>query len=196
MDKIFRIKTVLGGFPGSPGVNTHYFTAGLTPVAIDLQEAANEVSGMMSAVKAYLVNGLTWSIDPEVHIYEIATGTLTSVAAIDATGLAGNSSAVAGSTSRASMIKVRFSTDTVVNNRRLRGGIYLGPISDAAVSTAGNISAACATAVASGYAALTSGVGPKLQVWHRPKNRAGGVAADVDLVSVMPVPAVLRSRRD
>jgi len=196
MAQVFRIKTVLSGFPGAPGVNTHYFTSGVSAVNADIQDAAAEVHGAMNALKAYLVRDLTWNIDPEAYVYELDTGVLDRVAVLDATGLNGVSTATVGSTSRASMIKLRFSTGTVVNNRRLRGGIYLGPISDFAITSTGAVNSAAAGAVATAYDAMISGTGPRLQVWHRPVNGAGGAAGDVTGVSVMPLPAVLRSRRD
>jgi hypothetical protein len=94
------------------------------------------------------------------------------------------------------MMKLRFATATVVGNRRLRGGIYLGPIADFAITSTGAIQSAANAAVASAYQAMISGIGPRLQVYHRPVGGSGGVAGDVTGVTVMPLPAVLRSRRD
>jgi hypothetical protein len=149
------------------------------------------------AFQEFSVSGSVVNIDTEVDVISDDTGTLVNRLTVPSTGAVSNiGSSVA--LSRASMIKARFQTDLPVNGRILRGGVFIGPIASSAIDNTGAITGAARTAVAGAFAGMMDVAGGRLAVWHRPTaaNPSGGTSGFVQSVSTMPVPAVLRKRRD
>lgn len=194
------MKVDLGGWPGAPGVNQWFFTSGQTEVSISAGLAGNEVHSFYDTLKGNLVNGMTWSVESEVKVFDIATGNLEDVLFVDNTGWSGSSTAslTTGDMSRATMAKLQFYTNTVNRNRLIQGGIYFGPINNLATDTDGSLQNGFRSNVQNACQAMISGAGPRLQVWSRPNPQKGyvGLCGDVTGVNTMRVPAVLRSRRD
>lgn len=198
MAELFSLQVVISGFTGGPGLNTWHFTSGdITTGQSHIEEAATELREFYNAMRAYCLTTQTFSFTGESRVSDIATGAIQQQIAYNVPAPVTGQDA-SGKNSKATQAKIRLYTDTVVGRRLLRGGIYFGPLSDEGLNTDGSIVAGLRTAAQNGLAALINAPGPRLQVWHRPKGQplSGGVAGDVVGVNVMPVPAVLRSRRD
>lgn len=199
---MYRYQIVNGNYPGGPGVNS-LFVNQETPTEPGV---LNEVGGLLetayTSVKSYLWNASSQTFDGVVTEIDPETGDLVRVHAVDSWTLTNTGPSAAGST--ALQAKLRFTTDKTVPSsnplhgpRILKGGIYLGPLADAAMVTNGQLNAAFVAAASTMFDGLMDLVGEfRLVVWHRPKARAGGDYGNVQAVGVKPVPAVLRSRRD
>lgn len=198
MAELFVLQVRISGFTGGPGLNTWCFTSGdIATNQSHVEAAATELRAFYQGMRSFYVNNQTADVIGESKVYDIANGAIKRIITFTPPAQVVGTDP-SGGTSRASQAKVRLYTDTVVGRRFLAGGIYFGPISDSAMDVNGNIEASVGTAIQTGLDALISPGGPRLQVWHRPKGKPpiGGAAGDVVAVGVMPVPAVLRSRRD
>lgn len=90
---------------------------------------------------------------------------------------------------------VGLETATVVNGHRVRGRIFVVPLTTGAYDAQGTLVPDCVSALTSfGDALRAAG----LQVWHRPPiiGQSGGQAVNVAAVRVRDKVAILRSRRD
>lgn len=198
MASIFSIQCRISGFTGGPGLNTWHFTSGdVATGQSHIEEAAVELRAFYDAMKSFMPSGQFVTFTGESRVSDIATGQVEQQIAYEAPALVAGTD-TAGNVSKATQAKIRLYTDTVVGRRILRGGIFYGPLADQGLTSDGGIASTLRLAAQNGLAALISAPGPRLQVWHRPKGKplSGGVAGDVVGVNVMPVPAVLRSRRD
>lgn len=203
MSVVARFQFRLSGWQGGPGVNTFHALGlgGLEPDGESLQDFASELRAMYETLKHYLANNLTVSMEPDVSLYDDATGslvdvhTLTPPAQVIGTGLV-------ATISRATMVKHRYRTDLVHNDRLVRGGVFFGPCGEPALAGDGSVSSACRAAIPGAYEGLLDIAGAtRLAVWSQPVRVDGNVtdegrAGYVQTVSSMPLPAVLRSRRD
>jgi hypothetical protein len=197
MPDIHRYRVALTGWNGAPGVNTLYIRFEAIPFIEDVQGVADLIRTSYESLKDYYAQGVQIQVEPEVQVIDSATGTLVSGEAI-VPGAAITAAATA-SLSRATMMLARLNTDKVIEGRRLRGRIYLGPVANSAMSSDGSISAAARTAISTAFNGLVGAVGEgRLVVWHRPSGEGAsdGDYGEVQTVSAKPLPAVLRSRRD
>lgn len=199
MASIIQIPVALTGFEGAPGYNTWHFTSGdIGTIPADVQTAAEELYAFYDTCRSLLRSQMKVTFPGEAKILTIDTGDLESLVNYDLTNDTVTSSGTNGVISRATMIKVKLRTDTVVRNRILQGGIYFGPLSEQGCDNSGNVSAVGRNTIIGALQGSFTGLGPKLQVWSRPDPRKGypGVAGDVTAVNVKTSLAVLRSRRD
>lgn len=98
----------------------------------------------------------------------------------------------------ATTVVLKFSTDAIVNGRRVRGHTNVGPLSLAVMGTGGFLVGADLTVaqdMATSWwdAGLT---GTHTVIWHRPVSGAGGSCHPITGSSVKSQFGVLRSRRD
>lgn len=100
------------------------------------------------------------------------------------------------------MVKAQYRTDLIQDGRRVRGGVYFGPIDGQGVALDGSVPVGVQQAVITAHSGLIDAGFGRLMVYRRPVHDLGGalvrpgVAGHVQAVTVKPVPAVLRSRRD
>lgn len=203
MPLIHKFQCALSGFAGAPGVNTFYALApsqGLGNGA-SVDDFAQQLKAMYEALKSYLAPPLTVSGPTSCDVLDIETGELSTRLPV-ATPWTVVQSTGTSETSRATMAKHRYITDRVHRGRFLQGGIFFGPLDDAAISASGTINSTYDTAVATAYGGLLDVLGDlRLAVYSGKKpatdNRpaSAGTFGYVQSVGVMPVPAVLRSRR-
>lgn len=204
MAVIHKFRTVLTQFPGAPGINTFYALApGQTTAAnAEVEDFSQQLKAMYETLKSYLPSPLNVDGPSSCDVIDVATGELLSrIPVTTKWSVVGTDTG--SNTSRATMAKHRYITDRVHRGRFLAGGIFFGPVSDLAITTSGNIAAAYDTAVVTAYQGLLDIVGDlRLAVWSSPKKAtankpaSAGTYGYVQQVGVMPVPAVLRSRRD
>jgi hypothetical protein len=194
---LYRFRVELDGWQGAPGLNTYYIRFVDTPSTADLEGIAGLLRTAYDGLKLYLINGLTIKVNPGVDVIRDTDGVLQSAQAITPPATVTATSS-ATQVSRATMALARLNTDAVVDGRRLRGRIFLGPVSASAISADGSLAPAMVTAIAGMYSGLLDVVSGRIVVWHRPSSRGAtdGDSGFVQSVSAKPVPAVLRSRRD
>lgn len=201
MANLLRIRGIISGWSGGPGLSTFYFDPGV--VAIDgalITGVTGRVRAYFDAWKAYMPNANSVTVDPVCDILDPLTGALTGqVSAGSAPAVVvGTGGALPGP---AFVCAVgRLTTNSFINGRRLRGRTYAGPLSAAftdSLAPEGGLTAA----VQNGLIAVnTSGGGPGLVVWHRPVKvgnapPTGGAVAGVINTSVSTQFGVLKSRR-
>jgi len=197
MTEMHRFRVRLGGWTGAPGLNTWYMRYPAPIIPDDLAADAVLLRTAYDALKGKLAQGVTVDIDPIVDQLNDSTGTLTgSVAITPPAQVVGTDTG--RQLSRATMVLARLNTDAIVDGRRLRGRIFLGPAGSSCLDTNGQVTAATVTAVSSAFAGLLDVVAGRIVVWHRPTSPGGsdGTTGFVQNVGCKPVPAVLRSRRD
>ena len=199
MPSIIRFRTRLTGFQGAPGINTfHALDVGQSqPDQSGIDEFSTQLQSMYDDLKSYQVTSQTITMLPEVDVFDIATGTLETRMTLTSTWSLTGSDTISN-TSRATHAKFRYRTDAIVNNRILQGGIYFGPMSDAGITSTGDVNTTFVNLVTTAHDGLLDVTGPlRLAVWAQPvKGGSDGAHGYVQSVSCMPVPAVLRSRRD
>lgn len=195
MANMLRVRTVLNGWSGGPGLSTFYFDPGVVTVdAAMITGVTGRVRTYFDAWKAYMPTSNTASVDAVADILDPLTGNLTGqVSAGSAPSVVVGTGGVQGPAFVACV--GRLTTNTFISGKRLRGRTYAGPLAAAFTdSTApeGGLQAA----VASGLVSLnTSAGGPALVVWHRPVGGSGGAMAGVVNTSASPVYGILKSRR-
>jgi len=201
MSELLRVRNVLAWGNGSPGVCTYYVSKGLN-VGEDWEElsaqATEELNDAWLANAGRLPTTLSWTFSTDYDVIDVEPGNIInqfSNSAVDYDGIGGNAS---NTGSRAMQMYFRFQTDQYRNGRRLAGGTYMGPCSPAIYGSVGEMDATSAADAESAWAAIISGVGPRLAVYHRPAKGAstGGYYGDVTNIRVKRRGGILRSRRD
>jgi len=200
MTSLARVVVEWNGWTGAPGANVLHFSPGTIGSwdATAAQDLVDEITDVYDAMKQVWFASITATVQPTIRIIDDDSGELTGIfsAATPPAAVAGT--ATVNPMSRATQLCVRLLTGEFVRGRQLRGRIFIGPLAPVAVSTEGLIASTIEDYIQDAWVAPTSGTGPRLAVWSRPPGggSTGGSYGDVTSVGVMPVPAVLRSRRD
>lgn len=201
MAEILRMRVELDWDQGAPGVNTFHISAGV-PSPLDwtntLDQAVVEIGDLYRSLDGLMNPIVDWLVSPIADVINVETGNIVDQISSGAAVQAGGGTGSGQNMPRSQQIYFRYLTDLFQNGRRLAGGIYLGPIGTSEIGNNGQLTPAQATAYEGYFAALTSGVGPRLAVYHRPATAAGadGYYADVMRVRCKRSPAILSSRRD
>lgn len=201
MAQIIRMRNELEWPVGGPGVNTYYFSGGV-PSPLDwvniADQAATELGAVFDVLASAISSQVAFRVSADVDVIDVESGNLVdqfslSPAPEDGVGLDGSSKAT-----RAQQGYFRFRTDRYEDGTRLAGGTFIGPVGTSRISADGTWPDATRTEFEDAWAALTSGVGPRLAVYHRPAQGAstGGYYGDVTSVRMKRTPGSLRSRRD
>lgn len=197
MANLIRVRTVLSGWPGGPGLNTFYFsTASGTVGNTEAADVCARVRSYWDSIKGLFPTSFRADVNGAPDTLDIASGVLTG------TLNGGSPPQVAGTTGTAynmyaGMILLKGATTAVVNGRREQGRSFIGPVTSGA-DVGGVPDAAYRTAVSNGanVLLLTGSTTAFPGVWHRPVNGAGGSFNGVSVFTTAPYFAVLRSRRD
>lgn len=207
---IYRLRALLGGWTGGPGVTTFWLSKEAGADQESLSIAAAELANFYTAIDTLILGGVTMDVDPVVDELDPATGALLEahpIVAPDSWLSTGGSSF----TSRATQIVARLQTGGIVQHegppvrsRRLQGRHFHGPLASSALDANGQVTIAASDILTGAYQALLPALDNALCVWHRPVQvqKPGGpaptvgLAAPVTAVTVMGRPGVLRSRRD
>lgn len=182
-----RVTSTWSGFAGAPGYTQLYF--GQTDTGTVAATRA-----FWNALTAILPNDVTITVANSGDVLNATTGAIvggwSEAATTPVVGLN------TGSWSNAAGVGVNWSTDTIVNGRRLKGRTFIVPAAGAAFDNDGSLTGATVTTVGNAAAALIADASSQLLVWHRPVNMAGGSSAEVVSAAVPDKTFVLRSRRD
>jgi hypothetical protein len=199
MTNLARLEVQLGGWTGAPGVSVLHFSEGTSGgwgVQEVIDDFFDEVNTLLGTAAPVWVAGVTVTANPELRIFDAANGDLVDIVSPSDAPPIHTSTAAASPTSRATMGLVQFGTNEFLNGRRLKGRMFLGPIAAASIGNDGLITSALREAVPTWFEAITSGLGPRLAVWHRPTLLApeSGTWGDVTTVTVRQTPSYLSSR--
>lgn len=204
MARIWRLQFGLTGWQGAPGVNTFHTTVPPSPGIDSPSDVVSLFRSAYSEVVEWFASGITIASPAEILELDVETGELQEVHAVGPQAPVFTGSGV-DAMSRATMGKLRFRTDSIVDGRRIHGGCFLGPVGTNAVENDGSISGAFNEAAANAFEGLMNAIAfteARLAVYQRPRKASAGLPSrvgsfgHVQSVDLMPMPAVLRSRRD
>jgi len=194
---IYRVRTGFFGWPGAPGLMTHYFAGTQIiqqPFAV---LASDRVKNALTNARPLYSATTNWLIEPLVDVIDEANGELLDTYTVNQTSVAGTGSNE--QMPHATQLCISWKSDGIVNGRRVRGRTFLGPVAASANTAAGVPTAAALTALtAFGNAMEDAGTTfVRHVIWHRPTvGGTDGSHHDVIQHSQKPKWAVLRSRRD
>lgn len=195
---MIRVRAVINGVTGLPGLSTFYFSgAGAPPSVAEANDATGRVRAFWLACATQLAAGTTVLVQQTTDTIDTSTGELTGRTAAASAPTVVTSSG-SGELPPATAGGVRLSTIVVVNRRLLQGRAFVSPLATTA-STSGVPSTNLVTQLNVAGAALLSGASAiSCCVWHRPSpggsnGSLGNVSAAVADTSKL---WVLRSRRD
>jgi hypothetical protein len=194
---LYRIRTVISGWQGGPGLNTYYFSDGGAPSSADALTVVNRVRGAWDVVKSIMPNTVTAQTLGAVDVLDIPTGVLQTTFSVTQPAVV--TGTVAGAIGPGQIAAgLILDTGNILHGRRFKGHSFINPISGT-LTTSVSPSVGIGTAVAAmGVALLT--VSPPaavpIMVWHRPVHGAGGSALPAISSSAATKWFSIRSRRD
>jgi hypothetical protein len=202
MTDLFRVTTLMNGFPGAPGYNNLFFIHA-DPPSTAAQQAVTKVRAFWEAVANQFAAGWTYQIQSDVAVVSDVDGTISSF--ISTTPPAQSTGAGSGAYAGGAGAHVSFLTTGVVNSHKVRGGLFLVPLNGSAYDATGTLGSITLAQFQTAAEGLRTGAGPALAVWSRPfelkppatkpPTRAGSSFA-VTATRVVDKTAILRSRRD
>lgn len=201
MATIARSRVALRWDAGSPGVNTYYWTAGV-PSPLDWTNSADQIHDELAQayrnMSGYINELVSWAVEDTFDIIDVESGQIVDQKTLSGTTNAGTGTGTGKSGPRFVQAFVGFRTDLFRNGKRLRGGVYIGPLGGDTTLPTGAFGQGDIDTFEDAFYAVTNGPGPRLGVYHRPQKgqTSGGYYADVVSVKCKRTPAVLRSRRD
>lgn len=194
---MLRVRTVLSGWPGGPGLQTMYFETPLQDAAAAARAVAYVHSFWGTTMIGQLTVGTSVQVSGDVDVITAATGLITNTLSVAVPApLAGSGGTTQAPYATASLMQLR--TGTFIAGRRLQGRIFFSPLPGLVVGDNGELTSAAQTrsnlAGTSLLGALSAG--DLWVVWHRPKLGVGGSIGPITAVSTPTKLAVLTSRRD
>lgn len=198
MADLARVKIEYTGWSGGPGLSQLHFSQGTTTWTDEVVTGIlDEVASGLQSVAALWAPEVVVTVSPEVPIFDSATGDIVDVIVSSEPPSPFQSTAATGAASRATQIVVGLKTGEWKNGRQVQGRFFLGPVTGATITNAGQIASASIDGIINGLEATISGVGPRLTVWSRPKLPLldNGTWHDVTLIAPSPTPGILSSRR-
>ena len=185
------------GFSGAPGYTNFHFEGSDTPTQTQLDETAAKVRTFFQAFVTYLPTPLTITYPSEIEQFQTENGVLSQTWPIAPP--ANTVGTGVGQYSSAAGACINWTTNTIVNGRRIRGRTFMVPLLPAnAFQSDGTLAVAAVVAFNSAATGFRNNeTGLPFVIWHRPS--LGGVDGDAGPVtasSVSDMTAVLRSRRD
>jgi hypothetical protein len=201
MTSLAKFVVQMSGWEGGPGVNVLTFSSGtLTPpwTSTDVQTVYDEIHTMYDDNKNLYAPNVDIEVLPQATIFESTTGDITNVITVPTPDDIISSTGTSGDTSRGQCICAAYYTDVWVGGKRLRGRSFFGPIARELMTPAGLVGTGAVAQIQDKLVAMTSGVGPRLAVYHRPTGGAStdGYYGDVVTVIARGRPSNLRSRQD
>lgn len=210
------VKTHWSGTSGGPGLTQMAFQSQTDPHTWDAaaaQTVVNAVRTFWGNLPTYLPNDITLQVDPVVDVFNIMDAGLvgTYTAATTPTAVSGSD---VNAFAMASGLKLTLKTGSILNRRRVHGGLFLVPAAGACFDTSGNVVSGAVTAITNAANTLltsTRTANAGWCVWSRPHKafvslkRDGttinhpardGAASDITGFTLNTRGATLRGRRD
>jgi hypothetical protein len=186
MTELYRVRTLLTGFPGGPGVATMYF--------LDVATAVESVDAFWSAVHDKMPDDVTSHVENAGDIIEDTTGELTGAWSADAVGT--HTGTGSGSYSAPSGVCVTWLTDTILDSRRLRGRTFIVPLSGDLYQDDGSIANDTVAGLQGNAEGLIAAQSTSFVIYHRKTGSHAGGNGLVTASIIHDKAAILRSRRD
>jgi hypothetical protein len=140
---------------------------------------------------------VTFTIDREVLCFPDTTGVVftATVDPNDEREWSGTSGDLQQTTAQA--LTVRCNTTEFVNGRRLKGRMFIGPLSSDGIAADAQVNSTLVSVTPDRLDGLISGLGGRMCVWHRPTVAAPSSGSYGDITSFVAntVPGTLRSRK-
>ena len=196
MTGILRVRSVISGWTGGPGLNTFYFKGvGTSPNQAECNDVVARVRSFWNSAAVYMPTAVTINVDPTADVITAETGGLENSlsAATPPTPVTGTGATEFYAPSVAALL--RLNTSVIIAGRKLKGRSFISPLTEGAVAS-GTVATATITGLIGAATALTA-VAPTLSalvIWRRPVNGAGGAQAVVTSITVPSKVATLRSR--
>lgn len=201
------VKTHWAGTSGGPGITQLAFQSQTDPHTWDAsaaQTAVNAVRAFWAANPAVIPNEVALTVDPVVDIFNIIDGGLVGTYNAPTAPLVvqGTNSNVF---SMAAGVKITLKTGSILNRRRVHGGIFIVPAGGDVFDTSGVVTSTMNTNLLAAAGTLRSTMltaNAGLCVWSRPRAATtahaarDGAASDVTGFTINPHGATLRGRRD
>ena len=197
MANMLRIRTVLSGWSGGPGLSTFYFDPGAGAEPAAAIDCVARVRQFWSAISALFPTSFSAQVQPNVDQLDETTGSLT------ASYVGGAPVVVAGASGTAynayaTMVLLRQNTGVIRVGRRVVGRTFVGPVTSTVDSGGNPLASNVTTMLTAATVMLTGSTGAIPEVWHRPKPAGSATGREFYVVNYTAAPyfAVLRSRRD
>lgn len=198
MAALNRVRVALTGFPGGPGVATFY--------AIGVSTFIPALHLLWENMATIMPVDVRINVAATGDIIESSTGVITGTWSQPATAEIPGTSAQKYAAPVG--VLLRWTTDTILDGRHIRGRTFVVPVTLDQFDTNGQIGAGAMANFPTPLNALVSSQSANFVIWHRPRKaraangtvpavtaRPGGFA-NVTGSGVSPRAVVLRSRRD
>lgn len=196
---MIRVRTVLTGWPGSPGLNTFYFIEDSMPPAGVAQEAYTRVHDFWEAIASLFPDEFTATVDQVVDELDSGSGDLIASHAGTGPNVVQGTNTTGDFLPAQTQAVLSLRTGTTINGERVRGRSYIGPMYVGANGSTGQMTPTAVAGLAAAGIDLMADLpgGGFLCVWHRPTGPAAtdGEAATVIDTMVRPIWGHLTSRR-
>lgn len=166
MAHIFRLKTILTGFAGGPGVTTMYFR--------DVNTAVSSVNQFWLSAGLLIPVAVNIKVDNLGDVIEDSTGDLVDNWLADP--VAGFAGGTAGAYAAPAGGAITWETGTIRNSHRLRGRTFVVPLVATAYEANGSLTADAITSLTSAAAGLLATQNTSFCIWHRPFAGAAATA--------------------
>lgn len=194
MTELMRVRVAWSGWPGGPGVSTHFVSG------TDIAPALAALNTFYDYVKTATAGGITITVPAEGDIIEDSTGALTGQWQH---GTETKHQAATGATYMAAAgALVQWNTSTIHGRRRLKGHTFIVPTATGYFDATGQVLPANAAQLQTAAGNCISAASNTLVVWGRPGQdptkpnyKTGGMHGEITTATVPLRGTVLRSRR-
>ena len=194
---MLRVRTVISGFVGGPGLLTQYFLTPLEDAAAATRCVSYVRSLWDSALSGVMPTGVSFQISGDVDVITSQSGVITNTLSVGGGApFVGKGGVSTAPPVLAGLLQLR--TSTFIAGRRVQGRIFVSPMGAAQIASDGLLTNPGQTGIAGAFAFLEPqlAAGDTWVVWHRPKLGVGGQAVPITSSSTPFKLAVLTSRRD
>lgn len=187
---------------GGNGISRFYWIIGsantdILPSHVD--EVHNAIRAFYAELASLLPPSMSYTIQPDVNVIDLQSGQLVTVVAGGVAQPAVHGLAPTGPYPAGVGARINWVTTTVLNGRRVRGAVFIAPLSSQAYEADGAILGTAQQLLVSSAGTLVlaiEGLGGNLSVYHRPpKGEITGMICPIHAWKVGTTPASLRSRR-
>lgn len=195
MAAMLRVRTVLAGWAGGPGLSTVYFNPSAAPEPGAAVDCVGRVRAFWNSISALFPTSFNAQVQPNVDELDETNGALTA-SYVGGTPAIVNGANGAVYNAYATMVLLRENTGVIRVGRRVVGRSFIGPVAGSVDSGGNPLASNVTTLLAAATVTLTGSTAAVPVVWSRPKlARVGEMNAVVNFTAA-PYFAVLRSRRD
>lgn len=186
MSTIYKVQTIFTGPVGSPWLATNYLIAGGGLLVAD---AVAGVGGLWDDLKGLIKNNVSWTVQGQVDVIDVASGQPTSIAS--ATPVTGTGTTSGDALPPATQGLLRWNTGFFISGRQVKGRTFVPGMTSSATTNGAPSTSALSTmqTAMTNYAGLTLAT-PCIY------SRVNHTTADISGGSPWTEYAVLRSRRD